>query len=360
VSARTVAKVILVAAGVAAGLYLLYLVRTVVGLLFISAFVAVALGPAVDVFERLRLKRWMAILATYLALLGAVVLVGLLVVPPIVSQTNHFVSSVPHYVEDLKKNKTIRNYDKRYHITTKLQEEAAKLPSRLGSAVGALRDVTVGVFSALVQLITVLTMTFFMLLDGRRVARWAYKELGPVRGPRIRTIADQVYESVGGYVLGNIVISLIAGTTTWIVLSILGVPFATPLAVLMGFLDLIPLVGATIGGVLIAIVAALHNFPTDPIVWVVFLVVYQQIENNVLQPVVYRRTVALHPLLVLVAVLIGGTLLGVLGALVAIPVAGAVQIVARDWWRLRKENRPPLATGAVATAGPGETLPEGA
>ena len=357
-SARTVAKVILVAAAVAAGLYLLYLVRTVVGLLFISVFVAIALGPAVELYQRTGMKRWMAILATYLSLLGAVVLVGMLVVPPIVSQTNNFVKNVPRYVNDLQKNKTIRSYDRRYHITTKLRKEAERLPSRLGSAVGALRSVTVGVFSALVQLITVLTLAFFLLLDGKRITAWAYEELGPVRGPRVREISQQVYDSVGGYVLGNVLISLVAGTGTWIVLSILGVPFATPLAVLMGFLDLIPLVGATIGGILIGIVAAIADFPTAPIVWAVYLIVYQQVENNVLQPVIYRRTVALHPLVVLVAVLIGGTLLGVLGALVAIPVAGAAQIIARDWWELRKQNRPPFTRDNAAPAGEG--LPEGA
>jgi predicted PurR-regulated permease PerM len=119
----------------------------------------------------------------------------------------------------------------------------------------------------------------------------------------------------------------------------------------MAFFDLIPLIGATIAGILIALVAATHNFPGDPIVWIVWLIVYQQIENNLLQPVIYRRTVQLHPLLVIIAVLIGASLQGILGALVAIPVAGAVQIVARDWWELRKAR-------AVSPLGPeGLTLP---
>ena len=128
------------------------------------------------------------------------------------------------------------------------------------------------------------------------------------------------------------------------VLQILGVPFAVPLAVLMAFLDLIPLVGATIGGVLIGIVAAISDFPTAVIVWAIYFIVYQQIENNLLQPVIYRRTVSVHPLLVLVAVLIGGSQLGVLGALLAIPVAAAIQIVVKDWWRARH--------GQIAVTGP--------
>ena len=153
-SARQVAKVVLVAAVVAAALYLLYRIRTVVVLVFIALFIAVALGRAVDRFERLGLKRWLAILATYLTMLLAVFGVGLLIVPPIVSQTNRFIKNVPHYVDDLQKNKTIRDYDRKYHIVQKLKTGAAKLPSKVGDAVGALRSVTVGVFSALVQLIT--------------------------------------------------------------------------------------------------------------------------------------------------------------------------------------------------------------
>jgi predicted PurR-regulated permease PerM len=349
VSARDVAKVVLVAAAVGAALYLLYRIRSVVGLVFIAIFIAVALGRAVDRFERLGLKRWLAILTTYLALLLAVFLVGLLVVPPIVSQTNKFVKNVPHYIDDLRKNKQIRDYDRKYHVTTKLREGANKLPSKLGDAAGALQSVTVGVFSALVQLITVLVLTFFLLLDGKRIVNWIFEQLGPERGERARRIADDVYRSVGGYVVGNLLISLIAGLGTYVVLSILGVPFAVPLAVLMAFLDLIPLVGATIAGILIGIVAAIHDFPTAMIVWIVYLIVYQQIENNVVQPVVYRRTVQLHPLVVLIAVLIGASLLGILGALVAIPVAGAAQIVARDWWKLRQERTDePLAGDKVA------------
>jgi predicted PurR-regulated permease PerM len=264
------------------------------------------------------------------------------------------VKNVPGYVDDLRQNKTIRDYDSKYHITDKLRTGAKQLPSKLGDAVGALQAVTVGVFSALVQLITVLVMTFFMLLDGKRMLDWAFRELGPARGPRYRRIADDVYRSVGGYVVGNLLISLIAGLTTWIVLQVLGVPFAVPLAVLMAFLDLIPLVGATIAGVLIGVVAAIHNFPGDLIVWTVWLIVYQQIENNAVQPTVYRRTVQLHPLLVIVAVLIGASLLGVLGALVAIPIAGAIQIFARDWWALRKAREPlggdPVAVEVAETA----------
>jgi predicted PurR-regulated permease PerM len=124
-------------------------------------------------------------------------------------------------------------------------------------------------------------------------------------------------------------------------MTIIGIPFAVPLAVMVAFLDLIPLVGSTIAGFIVAIVAAVVGFPGKLIAWVIYVIVYQQVENNVIQPVVYRRTVQIHPLIVIVAVLIGGSQLGVLGALLAIPIAATVQIVVREWWILRKSRLVP-------------------
>ena len=155
--------------------------------------------------------------------------------------------------------------------------------------------------------------------------------MNPERERRARALAANVYRAVGGYVTGAFAIALIAGFSAYLVLSILGVPFAVPLAVLMAFFDLIPLVGATIAGIIIALVTSLENFPTALIVWCVFFLVYQKMENNILQPFVYKRTVALHPLVVIIAVLIGASLLGILGALLAIPAAATVQLLAKDY-----------------------------
>ncbi|MGZ4202572.1 MAG: AI-2E family transporter [Thermoleophilaceae bacterium] len=335
-SARAIVKVVLVTAATLAVLYLIYQVRAIVKLLFIAVFLAVALGPAVDFYQRrLRVPRSLSILLVYLTILGAIFGLGLLVVPPIVGGVNKFVKAVPGYVQDIRNSRTLRRYDNKYHVTDKLNAEAKKLPNRLGDITGALTSVTVGVFSAAVQLVTVLTLAFFLIRDGNRILEWGLRQLEPGRAARARAVLGDVYGAVAGYVLGNFLISLIAGTGTYVVLAVLNVPFAVPLAVLMAFLDLIPLVGATIGGVLIGIVATISDFPTALIVWAIYFIVYQQIENNLLQPVIYRRTVSVHPLLVLVAVLIGGSQLGVLGALLAIPVAAAIQIVVKDWWRSR-------------------------
>jgi predicted PurR-regulated permease PerM len=341
VSNRDVVRVILVAISVVAGLYFLWLIRSVLGMLFIAVFLAVALGPAVEFFVRRKVPRALAILLTYVALLASVFGLGLLVVPPIVTGVNDFVKNVPGYVEDLRNSKTFRKYDDKYNITPKLKQQAEKLPSHLTDAVSGLRTVTVGIFGVIVQLVTILVMAFFLLNDGKRMLRFFIRELGPDRGERMQRVAEDVYSAVGGYVAGNVFISVIAGVSAWLMMTILGIPFAVPLAVAVAFLDLIPLVGSTIAGAIVAIVAAIVGFPGKLIAWVLYVIVYQQVENNVIQPVVYRRTVQIHPLIVIVAVLIGGSQLGVLGALLAIPIAATVQIVVREWWILRKSRLVP-------------------
>lgn len=355
ISSRAVVQAVLVTVGVLAGLYLLYQIRQIIGLIFISIFLAAAIGPLVDFIQRGRgIGRAGAILSSYLVLMLAIFGIGLLVVPPIVDEINALADDIPGYVDDLRQSETIRDYDDKYKITEKLREEAEKLPNRLGDAAGALQSVTVGIFSTLFQAITVLVMTFFFLLDGRRMLDFCFRQLRGDRERRAREIAQNVYRAVSGYIAGAGILALIAGISTYGMMTILGIPFAVPLSVLMSFLVLIPLIGATIGGIIIAAVAAANDFPTPVIIWTIFFILYQQLENNVMQPFVYKRTVALHPLLVIVAVLIGASQLGVLGALVAIPVAASIQVVVKDHWRHRQGK----SAGTPPSAGPEATAPE--
>jgi predicted PurR-regulated permease PerM len=343
VSNRTVARVFLVVATMSLLLYLLWAVRSVVILVGLAVFLAVALGPPVDALARRGVPRALAILLVYLAIALAIFGVGLLVVPPLVNGVDQLSADLPGYIDHLRHSHSFRQYDDKYNITAKLNDQAGQLPSKLGSAVSTLQSVTVGVFSTLIELVTVLTMTFFLLIDGPRIVRFLLRARPAGVGDRLPVILADIYRSTAGYVAGNVIISLCAGTVTWATLTALGVPFAVPLGVLMAFLDLIPLVGATIGGVIVGLVTLFDNFPTSTIVWLIVLLVYQQLENNVLQPVVYRRTVDVHPLLVIVGVLVGSSLLGVLGALLAIPAAATVQIVARELWLLRDGTTVALA-----------------
>jgi predicted PurR-regulated permease PerM len=352
VSARLVAKVVLVAVAVVAALYFAYLIRDVIGLILIAAFFAVAIAPAVNWLDHRRVPRWLAILLVYLSIAAGIFGIGLLIVPPLVNGIEDLSADLPGYVDDLRSNETFRDYDDRYQITEKLTEQAQQLPSQLGDAAGTLRDVTVGVFTRFVQLFSILVITFFLVKDGHRLLEFLYRQVPPERARRLRTIADDVSDAIAGYVFGNFVISILAGLVTFVTLRLLDVPFATTLAIMFAFFDLIPLVGATLGGILVGIVVAFVNFPVGLVIWAAVLILYQQVENNLIQPFVYGRAVQLHPLIVIVAILVGASLLGVLGALVAIPAAAAIQAVVRDYWRFRQGQRDAgQSTEAPAEAG---------
>jgi predicted PurR-regulated permease PerM len=342
---RQLARIVLTVAAFSGLLYLLVQIRGTLLLLGIAIFLAVALGPAVDFFSHV-FPRAGAILLVYVLIFCVFGGVLALVVPPVINGASDLSRDIPHYIDDLRNNTTIRDFDNKYNVTSRLTQEAQKLPSRLGDAAGALQSIAAGAFNAAFQLLTVLTMTFFLLLDGRRIANFLVRRAARDHQERLRGILERTYKSTSGYVAGALTITSINGMLTFIVLSILGVPFAVPLAVLMSFFGLIPLVGATIGGVIILIVTLFTDFPSATIVYGIFLILYQQFENNVLQPVIFRRTVNVPPLAVIVAILAGSSVLGVVGALVAIPIAAALQIVLREYFG----EEPPAEKGPPPTA----------
>jgi predicted PurR-regulated permease PerM len=336
---RQIARILITGAGVVALLYLLVQVRSTLLLLGIAIFVAVALGPAVDFFAR-RLPRAAAILTVYLLIFLVFNGVLALVLPPVIDGASDLSRDVPSYIGDLQENETFREYDRKYDIADRLKEGASNLDSRVGDAASVLQSVATTAFNTAFQLLTILTMGFFLLLDGQRIVRFLLRRLGREDEPRLLEVAERIYKSTAGYVAGALTITTINGVLTFVVLTILGVPFAVPLAVLMSFFGLIPLVGATIGGVIILIVTLFTDFPTATIVYGIFLIFYQQFENNVLQPFVYKRTVNVPPLAVIVAILAGSSILGVVGALVAIPIAAALQIVLREFYGEEPEGPP--------------------
>ena len=350
VSVRTILKILLVVLAFYIAIQLIAMTKTIWIWIFISIFLALALARPVDILQKRKVPRSLAILIVYLGLVAAVFGVGLLVVPPIANQVQELAEDAPGYVEDLtEKSKRFEKYDERYGISEKLTEQLESLPDRLGDAAGALRDVTVTAFQRLLAVVTILVLTFFLIKDGGSWWRRLLELQPPQRADRMRRVGDDIYKAVGGYVTGNLVISVIAGLVTWVTLELLNVPFAVPLAVLMAFLDLIPMVGATIGGITIGIVTAFVDFPMALIVWAIILVVYQQIENHIIQPQIYKYAVNLHPLVAIIAILIGGTLLGVLGALLAIPIAASVQLIVKDFWSHREESEV-LSPGKGGTA----------
>lgn len=337
-SVRTIVRIVLVVVCVAITLYLLWLLRKPISWLLISIFLAVALSPPVNWLAR-RMKRGLAITVVYLGLLLVPVLLIALIVPPLITEANNFADNVPTYADDVtefvQKNKRLREINQDYDITGKLEEEAGKLPSRLGGAAGTLRDIGFGIVSSLFALLTILVMTAFLLGSGHRWTDALIASRPPHQRRRLRRSLENMASAVGGYVAGALTIAMIAGIATYIVLLILGVPFRGPLAVIAGLFSLIPLVGATIAAVLIGLVTLFENFPTATIIWAIWAIVYQQLENHLIQPQIQKRTVNVHPFITIVAVLFGGTLLGVMGAIVAIPVAASIQILLREYVDLR-------------------------
>jgi predicted PurR-regulated permease PerM len=353
--ARTIARIVLIVVGVLLSLYLIYLLRRPIGWIVAAVFLAVALSQPVNRLNR-RMRRGFAITIVYLGLLAFPLLLAAVIVPPLVTGANDLAQNAPKYARDVtdfvQKNKRLRKLNNDYNITDKLQQEAGKLPGKLGGAAKTLRDVGFGVVNSIFALVTILILTAFLLGSGRTWVERAIQLQPPGRQGRIRRALQRMAGAVGGYVAGVLLQATIAGILTYIVLAILGVPFRAPLAVLVFFFDLIPLVGATIAAVLVGIVTVFSGFPTTTIIWTIWSIAYQQVENSVIQPRIQQRTVQVHPFVVVVSVLFGSTLFGVPGALVSIPAAASVQIALREWWEHRRglEGPPPSGPAEPAEA----------
>jgi predicted PurR-regulated permease PerM len=337
-----VLRATLIVVGVLAALYLVYLLRRPIAWLAIAAFVALALAPPVRVLSRW-MRRGFAIAIVYIGLLLVPIGLGLVVVPPVVTQVNHFVDDAPRYAADVRDfiehNRTLRRLQEEYDIGGQLQEKAGELPERFGSAASLLAGLGLGLLNSLFAVVTILVLAAFMLASGPRWRDEALKILPAERAAAWRRVSDDIAGAVGNYGGGAIAQAVIAGTSSYVVMLILGIPFSGPLAVLIGVLDLIPLIGATIGAVLVGIVSVFVGFPVATIIWAVWAIVYQQAENNIIQPRIQARAVDVQPFVVLVAVLFGGVLFGILGALMAAPAVASVQIVIRELLRHRRALR---------------------
>src|SRR5919109_918106 len=340
---RTVLVVLGILLATLALLVLIYLAWHIITWILIAVFLALALNPAVEFFERRGLRRGYATAIVFFLALGAIVGLGFLLIPPLVDQVREFVDAVPDIIDDLTAGRGPFGFlQTKYHIVDRVR--AAVQTQGAGGVLGitgAGLAVARGVITAVAGAVTIAFLTFFMLLDGRRLVQRFYDFLPATARPRWQRIGTEIYRTVGGYVTGNILISVIAGITSALVLFILGSDYAIALAVLVALLDLIPLAGATIAAVLVSTVVFVELGWVRGVIIIAFFVLYQQLENHVLQPVIYGRTVALSPLVVLISVLIGAELAGVLGALAAIPVAGIVQAVGRELLRYRRGKGPP-------------------
>lgn len=336
----------------AAAAVAVYTTRGVLIWALVALFLAVSLDPAVRALSRWHIRRGIAIAVVVLVVLGMVAAFLQSVIPAMADQFHAMVKDFPHYLASQQhRSASLRQISDRYHLTSQLNKLLASLPARLGSgAFGISRRV----FSALAAALTVTVLTIYFLVDLPRLQRSAVLLFPRAHRAEFGRIAGVMVDKVGSYMIGNILISLVAGLAAFGALAALGVPFAVPLAFLVAVTDLIPMVGATIGAVVCVAVALLATrlWPTTVLV-AAFFVAYQQLENYVLAPRIMRRPVQLSPAAVLLAGLIGGAALGLIGALMAIPIAAGGKVLLSE--RLRARD---AADTDAAAPGAGETAPQ--
>ncbi|NJC69618.1 AI-2E family transporter [Planosporangium thailandense] len=362
-SARSPARTTLTVIGLvlltAFVLGLVYEARRVLTWLVIAAFFAVALYPAVNWIDRHVgwCRRWLSTLLVFL--LVFVILAGLtaLFVLPLVNDVTRFADQVPALVHDTRAGRgPLGALVNRFHLRQYAEQHSGQIRAYLSNLGAPTLALIRGAVTAVVGAITVFVLAYLMVLEGPRVVDGVLGLLEPRRAERIHRVGRDCARTITGYITGNLLISVICGALTYAVLALLHVPFAGLIALFVAIADLIPLVGATLGAVVAALAGFFYSL-TAGIVVVVFFIVYQQVENHLLQPVILARTVRLDPLTVLISILIFTELAGILGALLAIPIAGMIQIIAREVWSVRRQRRAAQPSGAPAPSAGSEPAP---
>ena len=346
VPVRTILATIALVLGTVAVLWVIIQVRQILTWIVVAAFFAVALGPVAGFVER-RVTHGRRALATLLVfLLVLLVLAGLVAAfaVPLAKEGSALAGQLPQLIEDARSGRgPVGQFLDRTNALEYVQQNQDRIRAFATGlttpAAGVLKGVATGIAGSL----TIFVLAYLMVLEGPKVVAGALALIPADRRERVRRVASDCGHSVTGYISGNLLISVICGSLTYAVLLILGVPFAGLIALFVGIADLVPLVGATLGAVVAALAGFVHSVPAG-IGVIVFFVVYQQLENHLLQPLILSRTVDLNPLTVLVAILVAVELAGILGALLAIPIAGMGQVVLRDLWDNRRGRPKPTPT----------------
>ena len=355
---RTIAIALLTAAVVLAGLFLLWQIRTLIGWGVIALFLAAVLNPPVNWLQRRGIGRSIGILLTYLGVLVGLLLIGGIFVPVVFGEIRDLIDFIVVVVQNpggiTEYLRTLLDQFGLGFLFETLSERLAELPSQLGAWAKTLLlsagGLAISAASFVSALVSILTLAFFLLLNPEGFMNAGLRLFAEPQRPRVRRLLEQSGGAVSGYISGNLAISFICGVLTFIVLLVLGMPYPAALALLVALLDLIPLVGATLGGALLVVVGFFVS-PVTALILLVYVLIYQQVEGSVLQPLVYSRAVQLNALLIFIAILVGAALLGIPGALLAIPVAEIIRIVVTDLLEYRSGLR---QEEAAHSAGQGE------
>ena len=296
-------------------------------LIGVAFFLALGLEPATSWFVNHKLPRWAAttlVFVIFVALVGGFVAAA---IPPLAEQAGQLIRQAPHYVQQAQDHSsTIGRLNDRFHLQQRINDA---VNGSGGSVLSELVDAGTAVFSAIADTLVVIVLTIYFLIDMPRIRATLYRLVPHTRRPRVILIGDEIFAKVGAYVLGNVVISVIAAAATFIWLTAFGAPYPLLLGIFVGLFDLIPVVGSTIAGIAVAAAALTVSLPVC-IATIIFFVVFRLGEDYLLVPKIIGRAVNVPALTTVVAVLIGGALLGIVGALVAIPIAAALQLVIEE------------------------------
>jgi predicted PurR-regulated permease PerM len=308
---------------------------SVLVLIGVAFFLALGLEPAASWFVNRKLPRWAAttlVFAIFLAMVGAFVAAA---VPPLVQQASELIKQAPHYLQQAQDHSSaIGRLNERFHVQQRITDT---INGSGGSVVNDVVSAGSAVFGAVADSLVVIVLTVYFLVDMPRIRTTLYRLVPHSRRPRAILIGDEVFAKVGAYVLGNVLISVIAGAATFVWLMAFNVPYPLLLGIFVALLDLVPVVGSTIAGVVVAAVALTVSLPVC-IATIVFFVVFRLFEDYVLVPRIIGGAVKVPALITVVAVLIGGALLGIVGALVAIPIAAALQLLTQEILFPRLDN----------------------
>ncbi|HYN96874.1 MAG TPA: AI-2E family transporter [Pilimelia sp.] len=319
-------------------LLLVYVTHRVLVWIAIAAFFAVALHPTVNWVQRHLPwgKRWLATLVVFLAVAGLIAGLVAVFVVPLAREGSQFADDLPRLLRDAREGRgPVGDLMERFRLRQYAEEHSAEIQGYLSSLSAPTLAFLRGAATTVAGIATIFVLAYLMVLEAPKIIKASLALFSERRAGQIRAVGADCARTITGYLTGNLLISAICGTLTYVVLLIMDVPFAGLIALFVAIADLIPLIGATLGAI-VAVGASFLHSTTAGIVVLVFFVTYQQLENHLLQPVIFARTVQLNPLTVLIAILVAVEVAGILGALLAIPIAGMIQVIVRNVWDVRR------------------------
>jgi len=329
----------LVALGIGLSIWLVWFLRSLVLDLILALIVAMVLDPAVKLLYRFRIKRSVGSVIVYIAALIVFLLVSFLITRPLFNAGVKFSHELPSLVNQAQTGTgRLGELIKRFHIDTYVQANSSKLTGLLSKASGPAVLAAKTFLSGVVRVITIFLLSLFIEIEAPLLFGAMFQVAGPDRRVSLMRVRGRLIKAITGYVLGNLATSVIAGVVVYVALLILGVPFPIVVAVWVAVVDLLPLVGGLLAGIPTVLFALLHSIAAGIVVAVIFLV-YQQLENHILNPVIMSRTVRLNTLWVLISVLVGADLLGFIGALIGIPAAATIQVIGGEIWAVQQRKR---------------------